>query len=110
MAKALRATSTSPNSTTQPRAKAISAISTRSSPARATSIAGGAYDYIINGNMIAGFGLIAWPAKYGETGVKTFAVNQHGVVYETDLGPATTGIVKYIDRFNPDDTWEIVAD
>ena len=73
-------------------------------------IAGGAYDYIINGNMIAGFGLIAWPAKYGETGVKTFAVNQHGVVYETDLGPTTTGIVKYIDRFNPDDTWEIVAD
>ena len=51
-------------------------------------IAGGAYDYIINGNMIAGFGLIAWPAKYGETGVKTFAVNQHGVVYETDLGPS----------------------
>ena len=54
-------------------------------------IAGGAYDYVINGNMIAGFGLIAWPAKYGETGVKTFAVNQHGVVYETDLGPTTDG-------------------
>jgi hypothetical protein len=74
------------------------------------NIAGGAYDYVINGNMIAGFGLIAWPAKYGETGVKTFAVNQHGVVYETDLGPATTDVVKYIDRFNPDDTWEVVAD
>ena len=74
------------------------------------NIAGGAYDYIINGNMIAGFGLIAWPAKYGETGVKTFAVNQHGVVYETDLGPTTAAIVKYIDRFNPDDTWEVVAD
>ena len=73
-------------------------------------IAGGAYDYIINGNMIAGFGLIAWPAKYGETGVKTFAVNQHGVVYETDLGPSTETVVKYIDRFNPDDTWEVVAD
>ena len=73
-------------------------------------IAGGAYDYIINGNMIAGFGLIAWPAKYGETGVKTFAVNQHGVVYETDLGPTTEVIAKYIDRFNPDDTWEVVAD
>ena len=54
-------------------------------------IAGGAYDYVINDNMIAGFGLIAWPAKYGETGVKTFAVNQHGVVYEIDLGPTTTG-------------------
>jgi hypothetical protein len=73
-------------------------------------IAGGAYDYVINGNMIAGFGLIAWPAKYGETGIKTFAVNQHGVVYETDLGPATDAVVKYIDRFNPDETWEVVAD
>jgi hypothetical protein len=73
-------------------------------------IAGGAYDYVINGNMIAGFGLIAWPAKYGETGVKTFAVNQHGVVYETDLGPTTEAVVKYFDRFNPDETWEVVAD
>jgi len=73
-------------------------------------IAGGAYDYIINGNMIAGFGLIAWPAKYAETGVKTFMVNQQGVVYETDLGPATDDIVRYIDRFNPDDSWSIVQD
>jgi len=73
-------------------------------------IAGGAYDYIINGNMIAGFGLLAWPAKYGETGVKTFAINQHGIVYETDLGPATAAIVKYIDRFNPDSSWNVVAD
>lgn len=74
------------------------------------NIAGGAYDYAINGNMIAGFGLIAWPAKYGETGVNTFAVNQHGIVYEVDLGPATTAIVNYIDRFNLDDTWAVVAD
>jgi hypothetical protein len=74
------------------------------------NIAGGKFDYVINGNMIAGFGLIAWPAKYGETGVKTFAVNQHGIVYEADLGPATATIVKYIDRFNPDDTWQVVAD
>jgi hypothetical protein len=74
------------------------------------NIAGGAYDYVINGNMIAGFGLIAWPARYGETGVKTFAVNQSGVIYEVDLGPATADIVKYIDRFNPQDDWAIVAD
>jgi hypothetical protein len=74
------------------------------------NIAGGAHDYIINGNMIVGFGLIAWPAKYGETGVKTFAVNQRGIVYETDLGAATETIVKYIDRINPDETWEVVAD
>jgi hypothetical protein len=73
-------------------------------------IAGGAYDYVINGNMIAGFGLIAWPAKYGETGVKTFAVNQHGVVYETDLGSASGDIVPYIERFNPDDKWQVVSD
>jgi len=74
------------------------------------NIAGGAHDYVVNGNMIAGFGLLAWPAKYGETGVKTFAVNQHGTVYETDLGPATAAIVKYIDRFNPDGTWAVVSD
>ncbi|WP_274627095.1 DUF2950 domain-containing protein [Arvimicrobium flavum] len=73
-------------------------------------IAGGAYDYIINGNMIAGFGLLAWPITYGETGVKTFAVNQSGIVYEADLGPATEQIVKYIDRFNPDDSWKVVPD
>ena len=74
------------------------------------NIAGGAYDYVINGNMIAGYALLAWPAVYGETGVKTFAVNQHGVVYETDLGEATEQIVKYIDSFNPDDTWDVVND
>lgn len=71
------------------------------------NIAGGAYDYVINGNMIAGFALIAWPAKYGETGVQTFVVNQRGVIYETDLGPATADIVKYIDRFNPDESWDV---
>lgn len=73
-------------------------------------IAGGAYDYVINGHMIGGFGLLAWPAKYGETGVRTFAVNQQGIVYEVDLGDETDTIVKYIDRFNPDDSWDIVND
>ena len=73
-------------------------------------IAGGAYDYVINGNMIAGYALIAWPAKYGETGVKTFAVNQHGVIYETDLGPSTEAIVPFIDRFDPDDKWTVATD
>jgi hypothetical protein len=73
-------------------------------------IAGGAYDYVINGNMIGGFGLIAWPVRYAETGVHTFAVNQHGIIYEVDLGPATETIVKYIDRFNPDDGWSVAAD
>ena len=47
---------------------------------------GGAYDYVINGNMIAGFAMVAWPADYGHSGVMTFAVSHQGTVYETDLG------------------------
>lgn len=74
------------------------------------NIAGGAYDYVINDNMIAGFALLAWPVTYGQTGVNVFAVNQHGIVYEADLGPATETVVKYIDRFNPDGSWVVVND
>ncbi|MCA1444910.1 DUF2950 family protein, partial [Ensifer sp. IC4062] len=74
------------------------------------NIAGGKYDYTINNNMIAGFGLIAWPVTYAETGVKTFVVNQQGIVYEADLGASTEAIVPFIDRFNPDDKWTVVAD
>jgi hypothetical protein len=78
--------------------------------AQGDNIAGGRYDYVINGNMIGGFGLVAWPAKYGETGVKTFVVNQAGLVYEKDLGPKTPAIVSDMVRFNPDKTWEISQD
>ncbi len=74
------------------------------------NIAGGRYDYVINGNMIAGFALIAWPVNYAETGVKTFAVNQAGIVYEKDLGPDTETIVKDTYRFNPNKTWNVVSD
>jgi hypothetical protein len=73
-------------------------------------IAGGAYDYVINGNMIGGFALIAWPAIYGETGIQTFMVNQRGIVYEADLGEGTTDIVPYIERFNPGDEWTVSED
>ncbi len=74
------------------------------------NIAGGDHDFVINGNMIAGFALVAWPIKYGETGVNTFVVSHHGAVYETDLGEATEQIVNYIESFNPDDTWTVVED
>jgi hypothetical protein len=74
------------------------------------NIAGGRYDYVINGNMIAGFALIAWPVKYAETGVNTFVVNQQGIVYERDLGPSTEAIVPFIDRFDPDDKWDVAGD
>ncbi|MGE3872526.1 MAG: DUF2950 domain-containing protein [Parvibaculaceae bacterium] len=74
------------------------------------NIAGGQYDYVINGNMIAGYALIAWPARYGETGVQTFLVSHHGTVYQKDLGPDTAKLASQISRFNPDQSWEEVAD
>lgn len=71
-----------------------------------SNIAGGRYDFVINGNMIAGHAMIAWPAIYGETGVKTFVVSHHGSVFEKDLGPGTAKAVKEIRSFNPDKSWE----
>lgn len=74
------------------------------------NVAGGEYDYVINGNMIGGFALIAWPARYAETGVSTFAVNQAGIVYEKDFGTDTANIVSGIKTFNPNDSWSVVED
>ncbi len=78
--------------------------------AQGSNIAGGKYGFVINGNMIAGHALIAWPAIYGETGIKTFVVSHHGTIYEKDLGPATDKVVKEIRSFNPDQTWDPVDD
>ena len=66
---------------------------------------GGSYDYIINGNMIGGFALVAWPAEYDETGVMTFIVNQQGRVYQKDLGSKTGKIASSMKSYDPDDTW-----
>ncbi|MBV8844221.1 MAG: DUF2950 domain-containing protein [Bryobacterales bacterium] len=66
---------------------------------------GGAHNYVANNKLIGGFGLIAWPAQYGVTGVHTFIVNQDGVVYEKDLSPATGQSPATITRFNPDRSW-----
>jgi hypothetical protein len=71
---------------------------------------GGKYNYIINGNMIGGFALIAWPAEYGQTGIMTFTVNQQGRVYQRDLGPKTTRLAKAITSYDPDSAWSISAD
>ncbi|MGO4353961.1 DUF2950 domain-containing protein [Rhizobium sp. RAF36] len=78
--------------------------------AQGPNIAGGKFDYIINGNMIAGFGLIAWPIRYDETGVHTFMVNANGTVYQADLGKNTDAIAVGIRTFNPDDNWEVTDD
>lgn len=66
---------------------------------------GGEYDYVINGNMIAGFAMVAWPAEYGETGVMTFLVNQNGIVLERDMGPKTDEIGPRMLTYNPDAGW-----
>jgi hypothetical protein len=68
---------------------------------------GGKYKYIINGNMIGGFALVAWPAYYGETGIMTFIVNQQGRVYQKDLGLQTAKIAAAMKEYNPDMTWTI---
>jgi len=67
---------------------------------------GGAHEYVVDGKMIAGFGVIAWPVEYGQTGVMTFIVNQHGDVYEQDLGPDTAAKAGAISSFNPDKGWD----
>ena len=54
---------------------------------------GGAYDYVINGNMIAGFAMVAWPAQWDVSGVMTFIVNQQGIVYQKDLGDQTDDVL-----------------
>jgi hypothetical protein len=69
---------------------------------------GGAYSYIVKGNMILGFGLIAYPAMYGNSGVMTFIVNQEGIVYEKDLGKNTEKSAKAINTYDPDKTWKRV--
>ncbi|HJZ80547.1 MAG TPA: DUF2950 domain-containing protein [Pyrinomonadaceae bacterium] len=70
----------------------------------------GQLDYIIKGVMIGGFALVASPAQYRNTGVKSFMVSQDGVVWEKDLGPKTLEIFQGMDRFNPDRSWMPVKD
>ena len=69
---------------------------------------GGAYSYIINGHMVAGFALVAYPAEYGSSGIITFTVNQRGIVYQKDLGKKTREIAEAMNTFDPDKTWQKV--
>jgi hypothetical protein len=66
---------------------------------------GGAHNYVAGKYMIGGFGLIAWPAEYGVTGVHTFIVNQDAAVYEKDLGAPTATLAPAIARYDPDNSW-----
>jgi DUF2950 family protein len=66
---------------------------------------GGAYNYLVNGKMIGGFALLAFPAEYGNSGIMTFIVNQDGTVYQKDLGQKTAELARKIDSFSPDQSW-----
>ena len=69
---------------------------------------GGRYDYVVNGNMIAGYALIAFPDKWGSSGIMTFIVNQQGRVYQKNLGPDTLKIANAITAYDPDPSWKLV--
>lgn len=67
---------------------------------------GGKYDYVINGNMVAGFALIAYPVEWGSSGIMTFIVNSNGEVLQKNLGEKTAEVASTIDVYNPDSSWK----
>jgi hypothetical protein len=71
---------------------------------------GGALDYVVNGKMLGGFALVAYPAEYRNSGVMTFIVNHEGVVFQKDLGPRTAELAERMTAFNPDSSWTKVTD
>jgi len=66
---------------------------------------GGAHNYMVKNMLMGGFGLVAWPAQYGVTGIHTFIVNQDGVVYQKDIAPPSAGAPLPITRYDPDPSW-----
>ena len=69
---------------------------------------GGAFDYVVNGHMIGGFALVAFPAKYKDSGVMTFMINHDGIVFQKNLGPNTRAIARGMKAFEPDASWRKV--
>jgi hypothetical protein len=71
---------------------------------------GGAYDYVVRGKLFGGFAVIAWPVKYGDTGIKSFMVSHAGQVYERDLGPESAAKAEATKSFDPGPGWSKVSD
>jgi hypothetical protein len=67
---------------------------------------GGAFSYVINGHMLAGFALLAYPARYGQDGIMSFMVSNNGRIYQKNLGPKTTAVARAISSFDPDPSWQ----
>lgn len=73
--------------------------------AQGANAPGGAYDYKVGGTLLGGFGLVAWPANWGHSGIMTFLVNQDGQIYQKNLGPTSAMRAKAISAFDPDSSW-----
>jgi Protein of unknown function (DUF2950) len=73
------------------------------------SAPGGAFDYVVHGREIAGFAVLAYPAKYASSGIMTFIVNQDGKIYQSDLGPETRARASAMRRFDPGEGWAPVT-
>lgn len=73
--------------------------------AQGPNAAGGKHNYVVKDSMIGGFGLVAWPARYGVSGVRTFIVNQDGIIYEKDLGNPRTSLSTSVSSYDPDKSW-----
>jgi hypothetical protein len=71
---------------------------------------GGAIDLVVQGHMIGGFGVVAWPVEYGNSGLKTFITSHHGVVYEKDLGDDTDKLARAMKAFDPGPGWQVTKD
>ena len=73
--------------------------------AQGPAAAGGARNFVVNGDMSDGYALVAWPAHYDNTGIMTFIVNQDGIVREKDLGPETDATARAMSIYEPDASW-----
>ncbi|QSX79189.1 DUF2950 domain-containing protein [Agrilutibacter solisilvae] len=78
--------------------------------AQGPSAPGGAYDYKLGNNMSRGFALVAWPAKYGDSGVMSIMVSHDGELFEKDLGPGGDKVAQSMTSFDPDSSWAEVKD
>jgi hypothetical protein len=81
----------------------------RTLPAQGRAAIGGARHYRVKGHLISGFALVAWPAQYGISGVRTFVTNHSGDVYGRDLGPNTPHAAPALTSFNPDHNWKKIS-
>lgn len=76
--------------------------------AQGNNVPGGSLDYIVRGRMIGGFAMVAYPARYGVSGIMTFLVNNNDIVYQKNLGKNTTKLAETMKTFNPDKSWKRV--